>query len=142
MLHGGFSLYWALGGRWLLATVGQSAVALSAEDPLAAGIVLGFVATAKLLGATIPIGVAYGRAPWPRLWRGISWAGGLLLVVYGGVNTLVAVAVLAGVIRSPGGYDADAMMGHAYLWDPLFFLWGSALILSLMLSRGSVRAVR
>jgi hypothetical protein len=38
----------------------------------------------------------------------ISPAGGLLLVAYGGVNTVVAVTVLAGVIRPAGGYDAVA----------------------------------
>ncbi len=141
-VHAGFSLYWAVGGRWLLATVGQWAVDLSTERPLAAGITLGLVAAVKLLGATIPVGVAYGRVPWAWLWRGISWAGGLLLVGYGGINTIVALAVLAGVIRPEGGYDADAMMGHAYLWDPLFFLWGGALVLSLWLSRQTLRAVR
>ncbi len=101
----------------------------------------GLVAAVKLLGATIPVGVAYGRVPWPWLWQGISWAGGLLLVAYGGINTIVALAVLAGVIRPEGGYDADAMRGHAYLWDPLFFLWGGALLLSLWL-RQTLRAVR
>jgi Protein of unknown function (DUF3995) len=74
-VHAGFSLYWALGGQWLLATVGQWAVNLSAEAPRTTGLVLGFVAAAKLLAAAIPIGVAYGRLPWPRVWRAISWAG-------------------------------------------------------------------
>jgi len=45
----------------------------------------------KLLAAAIPVGVAYGRIPWRRTWRAVSWAGGLLLVVYGGVNTMVGV---------------------------------------------------
>lgn len=101
-------MYWALGGRWLLATVGQWAVDLATGSPLAAGIVLALVAVAKLSDATIPIGVAYGRVPWPRFWRGVSSTGGLLLVAYGGVNTIVALAVLAGVVRAEGGYDADA----------------------------------
>ncbi len=97
---------------------------------------------AEELPAEPVLGVAYGRVPWPWLWRGISWAGGLLLVAYEGINTIVALAVLAGVIRPEGGYDADAMRGHAYLWDPLFFLWGGALPLSLWLSRQTLRAVR
>jgi len=63
-------------------------------------------------------------------------------VAYGGINTVVALAVLAGVIRPEGGYDAAAMMGHAYLWDPLFLLWEAALVLSLWLSRQSFGAVR
>ena len=137
VVHAGFSAYWALGGRWLLATVGQWAVDLATERPLAGAIALGLVAAAKLLGATIPIGVAYRRVPWPRFCRAISWAGGLLLVAYGGVNTVVALAVLGGAVRTGGGYDAAAMRGHAYLWDPLFLLWGGALVLSLWLSRQS-----
>lgn len=139
VVHAGFSLYWALGGRWLLVTVGQWALDLSIKAPLAAGITLGLVAAAKLLGAAIPIGVAYARVPWPRFWRRVSWIGGLLLVAYGGINTTVALAVLAGLVRPEGGYDPDAMRGHAYLWDPLFLIWGAALVLSLWLSRRSSR---
>ena len=141
-VHAACSLYWAVGGRWLLATVGQWAVDLSAERSLAAGTTLGLVSAVKFLGAMIPVGVAYGRLPWPWFWRSISWAGGLLLVAYGGINTLVAPAVLAGLIRPEGGYDTDAMRGHAYLWDPLFFLQGGALVLSLWLSRQTLRVAR
>jgi hypothetical protein len=94
------SLYWALGGQWLLATVGQWAVELSAQAPLAAGVALGLIALLKLLAATIPIAVAYGKVPWARFWRAVSWAGGLLLVAYGGVNTAVSAAVLAGASPS------------------------------------------
>ncbi len=56
-------------------------------------------------------------------------------VVYGGTNTVVSAAVLGGLIRPDGGFDPVAMRGHADLWDPLFLLWGSALVLSLWLSR-------
>jgi len=135
VLHAAASLYWALGGRWLLATVGQWAVDLSARAPVGAGVVLGLVALVKFLAAMVPIGVAYGKVPWRRFWRPVMWAGGLLLVVYGGVNTVVSAAVLGGHIRPDGGYDEVAMRGHAYLWDPLFLLWGSALVLSLWVSR-------
>jgi len=135
VVHAAASLYWALGGRWLLATVGQWAVDLSDRAPVAAGLALGLVALVKLLAATVPIGVAYAKLPWRRFWRAISWAGGSLLVAYGGVNTVVSAAVLGGLIRPEGGYDPTAMKGHAFLWDPLFFLWGSALVLSLWLSR-------
>lgn len=133
-LHAAASLYWAVGGRWLLATVGQWAVDLSVQAPLAAGVVLGLVALVKLLATTVPIGVAYGKLPWRRFWRAVSWAGGLLLVVYGGINSVVSAAVLGGLIHPQGGYDRNAMMGHAYLWDPLFLIWGTALVLSLWLS--------
>lgn len=136
-VHAGFSLYWAAGGRRLLATVGQWAVDLAASSPRTAALGLGAVAAVKLLAAAIPVAVAHGRLPWRRFWRGASWAGGVLLVVYGGLNTVVALAVLAGAVRPAGGYDATAMAGHAHLWDPLFLLWGAALVLSLWLSRGA-----
>ncbi|WP_299033873.1 DUF3995 domain-containing protein [uncultured Pseudokineococcus sp.] len=136
VLHAAASLYWALGGQWLLATVGQWAVEASARSPAVAGAGLGLVALVKLLAATVPVAVAYGRVSRPRPWRAVSWAGGLLLVAYGGVNVVVSNAVLLGAIRPDGGYDAEAMRGHAHLWDPLFLLWGGALVLSLGLSRG------
>ena len=69
-----------------------------------------------------------------RLWRAVGWVGGLLLFGYGLVNTAVSAAVLSGVIRPEGGYDPEAMKGHAYLWDPLFLVWGTALVLFLWLS--------
>lgn len=36
LIHAGFSLYWALGGSWLLDTVGLWAVDLTRTNPLAA----------------------------------------------------------------------------------------------------------
>ena len=142
VVHAGFSAYWATGGQWLLSTVGQWAVDLSQESPVAAGAGLGAVALVKLLAAVVPVAVAHGRLPGRTLWRGVSWAGGVLLLVYGGLNVVVSGAVLLGAIRPEGGYDADAMKGHALLWDPLFVLWGAALVLSLWLSRQSAGAVR
>ena len=149
-LHGLASLSWALGSRWLLGTVGRWALDLAAARPVLAGLGLGAIGLAKLVAAVVPVLVAYGRMPWPRLWRAVSWVGGLGLVLYGGLNTVVAQLVLAGAIRPEGGYDPVAMAGHAWLWDPLFLLWGGALVLSLPLTRrpgthpartGSVAAV-
>lgn len=135
LVHAALSLYWAVGGQELLDTVGQWAVRQSRDAPLRTGLLLGLVALAKTAGALIPVAVAYGRMPRPRLWRALSWAGAVLLVLYGGANTVVANAVLGGLIRSESGYDRAAMIGHAWLWDPLFLLWGTALLGYLLLSR-------
>jgi hypothetical protein len=56
-------------------------------------------------------------------------------VAWGGLNTVTANLVLAGVIRPDGGFDRPGMVGHAYLWDPLFLLWGAALVVALRVSR-------
>jgi hypothetical protein len=134
VIHAAFSLYWALGGAWLLATIGQWAVSLAREAPALAGIGLCLVAFAKLLAALIPLAVEYGRVPARRFWRALSLAGGVGLILYGGLNCVVSSAVLAGIIQPKGGFDRDAMIGHAWLWDPLFFIWGCALVTSLTLT--------
>jgi Protein of unknown function (DUF3995) len=136
LIHAAFSLYWALGGGWLLSTVGQWAIGLAAQRPRAAFVVLVLIALLKAAAAIVPLGNALGRLRFPRLWRGISWAGGPFLMLYGGANALVAWSVLSGLIRSD--FDRTSMLGHAALWDPLFFLWGLCLTLHLWFSRGPV----
>lgn len=134
LLHAVASFYWALGGPFLLDTVGESAVALVEDSPLGAGLLLGLIGLVKAVAAVVPVLVDRGRLPWPRFWRGLCWVGGPLLVVYGGLNVVVSGAVLTGLIEPDGGYDTAAMVGHAFLWDPLFLVWGAALVVWLRLS--------
>jgi hypothetical protein len=141
-LHAAFSLYWATGGTWLLDTVGDWAVDLGDEQPLLAGIGLGLLGTVKLAAAWVPLLVESGRVGARRRWRRVSWAGGLALVAYGGSNTVVALAVVTGVVHPAGGYDSAAMLGHAALWDPLFLVWGVALLASLWVSRDRAASAR
>lgn len=134
LLHAIASLYWALGGPWLLATVGEWAVELVQESPLGAGLLLGLIALAKATAAIVPVLVDRGRMPWPRLWRALCWIGGPMLVVYGALNVVVSIAVLTGIVTPDGGHDTAAMVGHAFLWDPLFLVWGAALVVWLRLT--------
>jgi len=130
-VHATFSLYWALGGRVLLETVGPWAVTLADTRPIAAGVGLTAVGVLKLAAAAVPLMLVSGRLPAPGTWRIVCRAGAGLMVLYGGVNAAVAWLVLSGVVTSSGGYDRDAMLGHAALWDPLFLLWGVLLLLGL-----------
>ena len=134
LIHAGFSAYWAFGGDWLLPTVGQWALRLADARPAQASIVLAAVALVKVAAAVAPVLNAYGRLPRSRLWRVISWVGASALILYGGANVIIAWLVLAGVITPTGGYDRTSMLGHALLWDPLFLLWGLALLGHLLLS--------
>jgi hypothetical protein len=128
LLHAAWSAYWAVGGRWLLPTVGAWAVELAEDAPFEAGLLLAALALVKAAAAIIPVGVAMGIIPGARYWRMVSWVGGILLAGYGGLNVVVSSAVLLGFIRPDGGYDEPAMIGHALLWDPLFLIWGLALV--------------
>lgn len=125
----------AIGGRWLLDTVGQWAVDLGRDHPVAAGIGLTAVALLKTAGAVLPVLATRGRVRWSRLWRGRAWPGSALLVMYGGANAVVAVLVLGGGIDPAGGFDRRAMIGHALLWDPLFLVWDLLLAAGLYATR-------
>lgn len=135
LVHAAFSLYWALGGRWLIDTVGVWAADAAERHPFATGLTLLVVVCAKATFALAPVLVATGRIG--RGWREhrgllragwvISAAGATLLMVYGGLYTAVGWLVLSGVVTADGGYDRSAMLGHAALWDPLFLAWGALL---------------
>jgi hypothetical protein len=126
-VHAGFSLYWGLGGEWLVGTLGRRMVdAFTGWEWLL--LPIGLV---KLIAAWVPEAAA--RAGWParRLLRGACWAGSVALVLWGGANTVVGHLVLRGVIVADGEVDRLGMAGHAYLWDPLFLAWGLALAVGL-----------
>lgn len=133
--HGVFSLYWALGGDWLLATVGQRMIEQFAD----ARWMLVPVGLVKITAALAPM--VLGATGWPlrRLSRLVCWTGAVLLLLWGGAGTVVAQLVLAGAIDGGDGFDRMGMIGHAWLWDPLFVLWGGALVIGLLQTRGSVR---
>lgn len=133
-VHGAWSLYWAFGGRMLLETVGRWAVEAVDAEPLSAFIVLFGAGVAKLLAAWIPLLAERGHLPGRRMWRAISWIGGPALIVYGSVNAIAAGAVLMGWV----GTDADdlpGLIGHAFIWDPMFAVWGAALTIGLVATR-------
>ena len=136
VVHAGLSFYWALGGRWLLNTVGDWAVRLVDRTPLWAGVVLTVIGVLKLAGGVVPILVEDGTVGGRRWWRILEACGAAVLVLYGAVNVVVGWAVPAGLITTPGGgYDRAAELGHAALWDPLFFAWGVCLASGLALTR-------
>ena len=54
VIHAAFSLYWALGGTWLLDTVGQGPQDFVKSGPLSASLVLGLIALFKALAITAP----------------------------------------------------------------------------------------
>ncbi len=130
-VHAAFSFYWAVGGRWLIETLGERIVTTFASMTW----VLIPVGLVKLAAAALP--AWWDARGWPaaHLSRTLCWLGAAVLIGWGGVNTLVAHLVLSGAFHPDGGYDRPGMMGHAWLWDPLFLAWGTAVVLGLVGSR-------
>ncbi|MFD6813611.1 DUF3995 domain-containing protein [Enteractinococcus coprophilus] len=135
LVHAFWSYYWAFGGTWMLDTVGQWAVVSQLQQPLQAFLVLLGIGLLKTSAAVIPVAVEYGRLGGRRFWRLVSWVGGIELVLYGGIYAATAWLVLIGVVAPGAAYDGPVMLGHALLWDPLFFFWGLSLVMSLILTR-------
>ena len=131
LVHAAVSVYWGLGGSWLIETLGGRIV----TQFEGARWLLFVVAAVKAAGAVVPLALAAKGLLAPGVWRRIAWLGAAVLVVWGGLNTVVGNLVLLGVVQPDGGYDRLAMVGHAWLWDPLFLLWGTALALALVAVR-------
>lgn len=130
-VHGLFSLYWGAGGTWLLWSLGERLVDAFAGMRW----VLLPLGLFKIGCAVAPFILA--RAGWPRrrLSRVVCWLGAATLVTWGGVNTVAAHLVLSDVVHPEGGYDHPGMIGHAWLWDPLFLVWGAALAVGMVATR-------
>ncbi|MGA8995053.1 MAG: DUF3995 domain-containing protein [Nocardioidaceae bacterium] len=94
------------------------------------------IGVTKLVAALAPLALAHGTWPARVVTRSLCWLGALGLLVWGGPSTVVAHLVLVGAIRPESGFDRSGMVGHDYLWDPLFLAWGAAATISLFASRG------
>ena len=126
------SLYWAVGGRALVSTVGGYVEQLARQGGAVPTLVALAAAAAKVIGGLLALALVrpWGRVV-PRRWLLIASAGAsVLLVAWGGLNVLAGVLVLAGVIHPAGGVDRSALRWHVAVWDLWFLLWGILLALA------------
>src|SRR5580700_10070643 len=134
------SVYWAVGGRWLLNTVGISPSQPGQAGHLAALLAVWGAAAVKAVAAVLPL-LAVGV--WPRaangglrrLVRVLTWIEAATLTGYGLVLTASGLLVQAGVIEAAAHADRLALKWHACLWDPWFLIWGIFVFLALWRSR-------
>jgi uncharacterized protein YjeT (DUF2065 family) len=149
LAYAAVSVYWALGGTWLLDTVGGTLEQQGRAGN--AGIILAVCAAAvlKVIGAIVPlaaIGVTPGQATtaWRRQVRALAWLEAAILTIYGLVLTVAGLLVQSGAIAPAASADRRALAWHAYLWDPWFLLWGALVAAALVRSRqpGAARRAR
>ena len=126
------SLYWALGGRGLISTVGGY-VEQFARRGGAAPVLLAWAVTAvKVAGGFLALALV---RPWgrlvPRRWLLIGSAGAsVVLIAYGGLYVIGGALVLADVIHPSPSTDMTALRWHVGLWDLWFLVWGILLALA------------
>jgi hypothetical protein len=140
VLYAAVSAYWAVGGTWLLNTVGGGleSAGRAREVPIIA--LLWAVVLLKLVAAALP-GVALDPPPGSgaglsHLVRPVGWLVGGVLAAYGLVLTSAGLLVETGVLHAGRGADHRALAYHAFLWDPWFLIWGFLMLTALRRSRG------
>lgn len=130
------SAYWALGGTWLLGTVGGEfeRLAASHSTPVTLG-VWGVVAL-KLTACALPLAVTSGRSRGrsAQALRALVAVEATILTLYGLVLSSVGWLVQARLLNPGRHADQKTLAWHAFLWDPWFLLWGSLVCVALRLS--------
>jgi hypothetical protein len=126
------SLYWAVGGRRLVSTVGGYVEQFARQGGAVPVLVALAAAAAKVAVGLLALALV---RPWgrviPRRWLlAGSTAASVLLVGYGGLNVLVGALVLSGVIHPDGSVDRTALRWHVGVWDLWFLVWGILLALA------------
>ncbi|MBV9942210.1 MAG: DUF3995 domain-containing protein [Solirubrobacterales bacterium] len=122
VLSAAVSVYWGLGGTWLLDTVGGSLARLGRARN---GVVIASVwgaAALKLIAAVLPLAAVRGHGG-QAVWV-LAWLASGILTLYGLVLSVVGWLVQAGVVHASANSDHLALAWHAYLWDPWFLVWG------------------
>jgi hypothetical protein len=136
LLYAAVSVYWGLGGTWLLDTVGGSLAKLGRDRSAGVIAAVWAAAVAKLIAAVLPVlAVRHrGRSRRDRTLWALTWIAACVLIVYGLVLTVVGLMVQTGVIHASSTADHRALAWHAYLWDPWFLIWGLTIAAALLLS--------
>jgi hypothetical protein len=125
-VYAAVSVYWGLGGTWLLDTVGGSLARLGRDRNAGVLAALWVAVVLKLIAAVAPVLAVYDfrrgarrRAVWI-----VAWLAAGVLILYGLVLTVVGLLVQTGVVHASRNADWRALDWHAYLWDPWFLVWG------------------
>ena len=139
-LYAAVSAYWGAGGTALLDTVGGTLEheargrAAGALAVVRITVVLKVAASGiGLLAVAQPRWLSPGRC---RFVRASAWLAAGILVLYGGVLTVIGVLVQADILHASAHADHKALRWHAFLWDPWFLVWGLLLATALARSRG------
>jgi hypothetical protein len=134
LLFAAVSVYWWLGGTWLLDTVGGSLEMHARAGDTGAALA---AAAGKTIAAVLPLLALRDlpRPSWSRRLRILAWAQAAFLTIYGLVLTAVGLLVQAGVIHASADADRYALAWHTYLWDPWFLVWGLLVAAALLRSR-------
>jgi hypothetical protein len=126
LLFAALSFYWAAGGTAGAETIGEAITRpIRAREPGWIVLLWG-TGIAKVLGGLLALALV---RPWGRRfprWLLLvpAWAGGLLMIAYGGANMLEFGLMAAGMLRIPASVGVVAVRWHLVLWEPWWIIGG------------------
>jgi len=139
VLYAAVSAYWGAGGTALLDTVGGTLERDARAHSAGLSVLVWTTVALKLVAGGVGLlAVALPQGPSPRqrrVVRGAAWLAAAVLVLYGGVLTLVGLLVQADIVHAAPHADHRALRWHAFLWDPWFLVWGLLLATALTRTR-------
>jgi hypothetical protein len=143
-LFAAVSVYWGLGGTWLLDTVGGELEESARAHAAATQVAVWGSAALKLVASVLPMTQVrpLGRPRLDRSFRALTWVEAVVLIGYGGVLTGAGPLVQAGILDAFADADPRALAWHAYLWDPWFLVWGLLVLLVLWSTRAGLNSAR
>ena len=128
------TIFWTLGGTWLLDTVGGSIEKLARTRSAGALLLGGTTALAKILVGFLALALVrpwFERLP-ARLLRTAGGLASVILLVWGGANVCVGALVLSRVISPNSHPDERVLRWHVFVWDLWFVVWGAALAVAIV----------
>jgi hypothetical protein len=123
------SVYWALGGTWLLDTLGGAIEERARARDGTLIVVTWVTAILKVIGGLLPLAMVqpWGRRFPRKLMRFAAWIAAGGLVLYGAVQTLAVGLVYLEVVPPEEHLEQRALRWRLFLWEPWFLVWGVAL---------------
>lgn len=131
------SVYWGLGGTWLLDTVGGFWEEQGRAGNPAVILAVWAALALKITAAVLPLLAVRGlpSPAWNHIVWVLAWVESAVLTIYGLVYTAGGLLVQADVIHASATDDRRALAWHAYLWDPWFLAWGLLVVAALLRGR-------
>jgi len=131
------SVYWALGGTWLLATIDRSLEEQARAGSTSLTLLAWAAAFLKMIAALLPLAALHrpARPGWNRGAWVLAWLGAGILTFYGLVSTAASLLAWLGVFPVSPGDDHGALAWHVFLWGPWFLIWGLLIVAALLRGR-------
>jgi hypothetical protein len=139
LLFAAVSVYWGLGGTWLLDTTNESIERSARAGETGVYIAVWAAAVLKLMAAVLPwLALRPLQNPtWSRRVWVLAWAAAAITTIYGLLATTLAQLTLHDVINA-SAVDDRRHVWLAFVWEPWFLVWG--LMIGAALLRGRHRA--